>query len=357
MKKSPALFNAPRCCPFLIDQSGFNWIAEERFNEHRLKRRSAAQARSPGTRGRRKEKNMPIWLKGVGRSREELTRILRESNGGKDPYPCYRRSHDRHQLDNAHGELIYMESNTPCQVLEISVGGCSLLAEKPFRPGALAPVEIVLPILGMVLHIGGVTQWVRKERQVGVHFTHVNSDSKQQVECLIDGLIGRRTVESVKESIAFRQLNLLVGDVLAEQPFDIKPAYSALPGTQQMNLAYDRLVHRGEGRLHTRKEGEWPVVFQSPTSRVCCTGAIVDLSLGGCTVRTTRPFAGEVYEPLEVRFDMLGQHFLFSGLARVIYDPHCMGVQFNPMSHHKREGLALLLVELCAATRTQLDVG
>src|ERR1035441_1862139 len=111
---------------------------------------------------------MPIWLKGMGRTNEDLARLLDESNGGEDSYFRYRRLHDRHPLNGAHGELIYMESRTPCQVLEISVGGCSVQTEKPFLPGALAPVEIVLPILEMVLQIGGATQWTKGERRIGI---------------------------------------------------------------------------------------------------------------------------------------------------------------------------------------------
>lgn len=222
---------------------------------------------------------MPIWLKGVGRSHSELARILSESNGGKETCFRYRRSHARHELGGADGELIYMETRTPCQVLEISAEGCSLQTEKPFRAGALAPVEVVLSTLGMVLHIGGVVQWVKKEHHMGIHFTHVDSGSKHQVEWLIACLLDRRNVESVKQSISSRRLNPSIGDVLAVELPDTRPAPSDVPETQQAKIAYDHLVHGGEGRLHSQEGGEWPAVLQFSTNRIRLTCALVDLSL------------------------------------------------------------------------------
>ena len=300
---------------------------------------------------------MSIWLKGTGRTNEELSRILQQSNAANDPFPCYRRSNRRHQLSNAHGELIFMKSKLPCQVLDISAGGCSLRTEKPFRPGALASVEVFLPILGMVLHIGGETQWVKNDRHMGVQFTHVNSGSRYQVECLVDCLRGLRTVEFVKASVASRELALLIGEVLAVQPSDTSPANSHSAATQQAKLGYDPLVHCGEGRFCSLEDDEWLVVLQSPSNGVHFTGAIVDLSPAGCTVRTSEPFKGLVDEPVEVRFDLLRHHLLLSCTVRTIHDPYNLGIHFNSMSDHKRKGLQLLLEDLCDETHTQLEVG
>jgi hypothetical protein len=300
---------------------------------------------------------MLIWLKGVGRNHAELDRILNESRDEGATYFRYRRSRDRHELGDAHGELVYMKTRTPCQVLDLSEDGCAVRTEKPFRPGALAPVEIVLPILGMILHIAGVTQWVKKEHHMGVQFKHADSSSRHQMEALIACLLGQKTVESVKESIASRKLNLSTGDVLAVRPPDAEPATSDWPGMGAPKLAYNSSVHCGEGRLHAPREEEWQAVLVSPDARARFTGALIDLSLGGCTVRMGRAFGGDLYDLLEVSLEVRDQHFLFNGVVRAIYDPHTIGIQFSPTARHKREGLALLLVELCAATKTQLQAG
>lgn len=303
---------------------------------------------------------MPIWLKGVGRSSKELSRILNECGGGNDSYYRYRRAHSRHTLTDAYGELVYIEcgveSRFPCQVLEISVGGCSLETEQPFRYGALAPIEVVLPILGMVLHIAGVTQWVKRDSLMGIHFRHANCDSQSQLRSLVDCLLGRRSVESVRESIGSRKLSPAFGDVLAVQSQGLRLASSSLPPLHQSRSVYDRSVHCGEGRLYPADDSDWPVVFHAMANRLCLTGSIVDLSLGGCTIRATKPFFGDINEPIEVQFRIEGRSFLLSGVTMALYDAHCLGVQFDAMNCQLREELALLLTDLCRATKSQLEV-
>jgi hypothetical protein len=298
-----------------------------------------------------------MWLKGAGRSNAELARLLIESNGGKDTILRHRRAHDRYPLTDAFGTLIYEESKIPCQVLEISVNGCSLLVEKPFRPGALAPVEIVLPILGMVLHIGGVTQWINKERHMGIHFNHVNSGSRHQLESLIACIRGQSSVESVKESIASREVNLALGDVLAVQALETWPETPDSPPKRPAECSYNHRVHAGGARLHVQKEGKWPVVLRSPEDRFNLSGFLVDLSLGGCTVQIERTFAGKLHDQVEVGFQTHGLCFQISGIAEAAYNAQCLGIRFNPMSHYKQEELALLMLELCAESRTPIDVG
>jgi hypothetical protein len=296
---------------------------------------------------------MVVWLGGAGRTDADLARLLRESNGGKDAHYRNRRTHERHDLSDAYGELIHQGSKTPCQILEISQGGCSVQTEKPFRPGALAPVEVVLPILGMVLRIGGITQWMNKERQIGVRFTHASSMSKRQLGGLMSCLRGQCTAEFVRETIASSVLNLATGQVLALQPPDANPATSDLPEPPQ---PYDPLVHCGQGRLRSQMEGEWPAMIRSPDDRFHYAGALADLSVAGCTVRTAKKFAGELHDPMEVDFEIQSLHFLLGGVTQAVYNPQSVGIQFKAMARRKREELALVIEELCAATNTPLEV-
>jgi len=294
---------------------------------------------------------MPIWLAGAGRSDADLARLIEESNGGKDTAFRYRRSHDRYELKDAHGELLYTASRTPCQVLEMSVGGCSIQTEKPFRPGALAPIELVVPFAGMVLHIRGLTQWMKRQDQIGIRFSHVNAWSESQVGRLIDFLRGQSTVESLQESIASQKLNPAIGNVLALHV----PVPSTSNSEAEKIWRYDALVHGGAGRLRAPKEHEWPVVLRSTNRRFHHRGSLLDLSLGGCTAQTDEPFVGDIADPVELIFDIEGLRFLMSATTQVIYDDQILGIRFNSVGDRKREQLALLLNELCAAAKTHLE--
>ena len=296
---------------------------------------------------------MPIWLGGAGRSDEDLARLIKESNGGKDTAFRYRRSHDRHKLEDANGELIYMDSRTACSVLEVSVGGCSVQTVWPFAPGALAPVEVVLPILGMVLRICGLTQWMKKEQQIGICFFHVNSWSKCQLERLIDSLRGRSPVESVYELIACQKLNPAVGNILAMLPKENSSAVEKLPIEA---YPYNPLVHGGEGRLCAPKQDVWPVVFRSQKLGFCHSGTLIDLSPCGCTARLNESFAGRLDDPVEVYFGLQGLRFGMSGITRSIDNLQRIGVQFISVVGRRRDDLHLVLAEICTEAHLQLEV-
>jgi hypothetical protein len=290
---------------------------------------------------------MLIWLGGTGRSDADLERVLQESDCGRAGGFQERRVHGRIQLSEAHGELIYQASRFSCLVLNLSETGCSLEVSKPFRHGALASVEVVLPVFEMILHIGGVIQWVKHERRLGVRFTHVSSKSKVQLECLMDCMFGECTAKSVQDSVASQTLNLKTGDVLAVRP----PVPLSI---QSERLAYDPLVHCGEERIYVDGERGWPLSLRSPDGRFQISGFFVDLSLGGCTVRTEKSFAGEVQDPVEVNFELKGMHFLVSGVTMAIYDSNLIGIRFGFVGSRKRDELAQNLREFCTENEAQL---
>jgi hypothetical protein len=294
---------------------------------------------------------MAIWLGGAGRSEAELARVLSESNGGKARNQN-RRAHERYPLDNARGQLVHRGSKTPCQVLEISLSGCSLETEKPFRHGALAPVELVLPIMDMLLHIGGVTQWMKKDTQIGLRFTHVSFRSKDQLGALIACILGQRTQQSVIEMMVSLKLNQSTGDVLIAKPPEKAPEQPSLPPGP---LPYNAQVHCGEGRILSPKEGEWKVLVQSPDGRYKSSGDFIDLSLGGCTIRSDKQFAGEVGDHLELNFELQCMRFLLSGITQAVYNTETVAIWFNNLGRRRREELEQVIGELATETRQKLE--
>ena len=75
-------------------------------------------------------------------------------------------------------------------------------------------------------------------------------------------------------------------------------------------------------------------------------GNIVDISLGGCRIRTDMRFPVGIFRRVEVEFHVDGLPFRFGGVTQAIYDPFNVGIRFLDLSARKREQLLQLLDEI-----------
>ncbi len=75
-------------------------------------------------------------------------------------------------------------------------------------------------------------------------------------------------------------------------------------------------------------------------------GRIVDISPGGCHVRTNRCFPVGVFRRVEVVFCIDGLPYRFAGVTQAIYDSFNVGIRFLDLSERKREQLMQLIDEI-----------
>jgi hypothetical protein len=137
-----------------------------------------------------------------------------------------RRVYERYSLDEAFGHLNYHGAMIPCRFLDISLGGCRVSTESPFVSGALAPVEIVLLMFGLVLRIGGVTQWTRN-CEVGIRFTHSSPRSKNQLASLLTCLMEKDAQQAAQEIFSQAALDPETSPTLFPQASPRKPVRAA----------------------------------------------------------------------------------------------------------------------------------
>jgi c-di-GMP-binding flagellar brake protein YcgR len=76
------------------------------------------------------------------------------------------------------------------------------------------------------------------------------------------------------------------------------------------------------------------------------SGHILDLSLGGCHIRTDRRFPVGIFRRVEVEFRIEGLPFRLGGVTQAIYDPFNVGIRFLDLSDRKREQLLQLIAEI-----------
>jgi c-di-GMP-binding flagellar brake protein YcgR len=265
-----------------------------------------------------------------------------------------RRDDERFELKEAFGELIFEGRVIPCRFIDISLGGCCVSIEKVFAAGALQDVEVVLLLFGLVLRIRGKTQWATRDCQVGVRFIHPNSRSKNQLAGLLTCLLDEEAAEEIKQAVASSDSFQLAGPVLAplsatpNLTIAKAPALLAKPASQpdeadtpEQQAKNDQSAPEIKARLDLSHAS---MRFLRDNTHLACD--ILDLSMGGCWVKTKERFGGELQARVEVCFQMLGLPFQLLGVTKVTKDKYTVEVEFLEMSRRKQEELTQVLEEL-----------
>jgi c-di-GMP-binding flagellar brake protein YcgR len=75
-------------------------------------------------------------------------------------------------------------------------------------------------------------------------------------------------------------------------------------------------------------------------------GRILDLSVGGCRIRSEQRFSLGIYTRVETEFRFGGLPFLLAGVIQAVHDPFTLGIRFLDVSQRKREQVEQLVAEL-----------
>jgi hypothetical protein len=107
-------------------------------------------------------------------------------------------------------------------------------------------------------------------------------------------------------------------------------------------------------RFEPRHDIETSAVVRLINLAADVNGRILDLSPGGCRIRTDRRFPVGVFRRVEVEFRIEGLPFRLGGVTQAIYDPFNVGIRFLDLSDRKREQLLQLIEEMENSERLQL---
>jgi hypothetical protein len=80
--------------------------------------------------------------------------------------------------------------------------------------------------------------------------------------------------------------------------------------------------------------------------RIRVPGRVVDVSLGGCRIKSPERFPVGIYRRVEVEFTLDGLPFRLAGVVQSLHDPHTIGIRPLDLSERKREQLTALTEEL-----------
>lgn len=320
-----------------------------------------------------------------------------------------RRAYDRYSLGNAKGTLTYKGVKSSCLVIDISLDGCLIRTERRFPHGALAYVEVDLHLFGMILHIGGVTQWTRQQRVMGVRFVHPTPRAKNELAGLLTCLVDRDAAGEIQEALSAAKFDPLTTRILASEAAvaakkaaklaakttgikepSAAPAPAPAPQAPQPKMPpvqaekprveatpAPRIQPPPEARPQSKpqskpivapalepligsmqkpqeEEFDWSAELYFLKDNAFLHGTVVDIRMEGCGFQTHEPYQGKHPAQVEVEFKMRGLPFRLAGRTEPTRDPLILGIRFLVLSARSRDQLMLLLQEIREAEARDL---
>ncbi len=299
--------------------------------------------------------------------------------------------------------VVNQDSLLVCRIVEISLTGCRVRLGEPFVFAAPARVEAAFKLRGVAFRLAGVTRWSDSKGHVGVRFTDVTSRKMDELIELLCEVAAESASRAVRLAADRRAAEESRNASLKGQTGNAAPAPAALAGSPAHREAQvqrqvvpamieeDPSAHATQGdsgatgtlraakavlpaprpsdSSATLSEGtgaETPLAksanrdrrselrLKVETSAIILLvnvgsrlrGRILNLSIGGCRIRTEERFPVGIYTRVEIEFCLDGLPFRLGGVVQAIQDRHCVGIRFLDMSDRKRQQVEQLIMEL-----------
>ncbi|MDR3777003.1 MAG: PilZ domain-containing protein [Terracidiphilus sp.] len=249
-----------------------------------------------------------------------------------------RRAYPRYFVDGA-AVLLFMDrgATMPCNLLDLSLGGCRLRTREPFFPGLGGCVEVTFTVRGIALRFRGVTQWSDGQSMIGIRFVDLTSRRKEELSEVLSEVAAEEAEKQLAEAETGTEPAREESAPRAEEP--AAASVQALTGTFHMPKGRER-------RRQVRQEVDDAASIFLINGGAVLHGRIVNLSLGGCRIWTKSRFLVGIYTRVEAEFRIAGQAFRLAGVIQAIHDRQQVGIRFLDMSDRKRKQVEQLMQEL-----------
>jgi c-di-GMP-binding flagellar brake protein YcgR len=314
---------------------------------------------------------------------------------GNEPEECSAsqgqeaRVHPRYSVDE---DCVLMLVNhgmpVKARVVDLSLEGCRVRAYDKFTGKAGRPVEITFKVRGCAFRFSGVVRWSDGQHMVGIRFETMIPRRKAE---LIE------VIEEMAASVAARKqaVKQLVAEQAAARPalpqpiaFEAKPAEPEAAKASEPPVAVTESnptvavtesnptvaakaieppappqaaaaeppakneppAHRPakarDRRAQARSEIDSTATILLVNVGSALRGHILDLSVGGCRIRTDEKFPVGIYTRVETEFHLQGLPFRLGGVIQAIHNRFMVGIRFLDLSERKRQQVLDLIDEI-----------
>ena len=281
-----------------------------------------------------------------------------------------RREQRKHFRFPVEGEAMLFAEQTSsymrCHMLDLGLEGCRLRRVDDFPVQLGMSIEVAFRIAGAMFRFPGTVQWSAKNSILGLHFTKMSEQRKQELADLLGGM--REELEA-RELEARENEKQAAKEKQAEhaepQPEQAEPAsalhlVSANGSTHNGNqngsqhaghetgpeAAKDQSARKRERREHGRYtlDSHARILFLSIHTRL--VGKVLDLSMGGCRIRSQQRIPVGAFRRVEVEFIVDGLPLLLPGVTQSVHDKYTIGIRFVEMTDRKRGQLKTVIDEI-----------
>jgi len=243
------------------------------------------------------------------------------------------------------------------RMVDLSRGGCRLATPERMLVGILARVEVQFQLRGLAFRIVGVTAGTRTGKSFAVRFLDLPRRREEELAEVLAEVANLATEPSVTaEPLAMVSR---AEDIIAIAAVAAPDSVAVLPGaivkeaapvvSTPMDAAPLASKAAGDRRSSSRHAVDTRVNLILVKSAICMAGQILNLSLGGCRVRTDQRFSVGIYTRVEAEFYLHGLPFRVGGVSQAILDKNTVGIRFLDMSDRRRDQLTELIAEIAEA--------
>ena len=253
------------------------------------------------------------------------------------------------------------------RLADLSLGGCRAETQERFLAGVLMRVEVQFELRGIAFRIVGVTVGSRPSKSFAIRFLEMSPRRQQAlVEVLAEIAIinaAKAYAESESDKVepvaaeaagatdkvalaantkAASELSVAAELALSVAPHVAPEVVAVAPVSPARVTASAPAEKRAYGRHRVDTRAKLLLV----KTNICMPGQILNLSQGGCRLRTDERFSVGIFVRVETEFYLHGLPFRLGGVTQAIMDKHTIGVRFLDMSERKREQLTALIAEI-----------
>jgi hypothetical protein len=257
--------------------------------------------------------------------------------------------------------VISVGTTITAHMTELSLSGCRLQFQRAVLRAAPAAVECTFKIRGVGFRLGGLINWA-ENNQAGVQFKSMSPRSRDdlmEVLCEIELENNATQLDSANAEAGApvaeaRQGTASTESIIAEaaaRPSASSPDFASPPVFPSQKVAEPNrhLANANPGRDRRtahRCDVDTSAIIELVKAGSRLSGQIVDLSLGGCRIRTAERFPVGIYTRIETEFKLRGIPFRLGGVIQVIHDRNTVGIRFLDMSQRKKDQVSELIGEI-----------